>query len=168
MESRKFIRMLLTAVLLLILIPSITSYAQKETARNSIYLELLGNGVFYSINYDREFNDYLGMRVGLSYLPGVSTAFSTTEDIIMIPVMINTFIGNGNSKFELGAGIVYEGFTHSTIFGSSDSQIIITTTIGYRYQQKAGGLIFRIGFTPLITERGYILPFGGISIGTSF
>lgn len=146
-------------------------YAQEVTAPNSIYLELLGNGIIYSVNYDRMFCNNVSGRIGMTYFPALTSFFTTTENIFIMPVTLNYFIGDGNSKLELGAGIVYAQATLSTIFSNEEesaSGIAETVIIGYRYQQSEGGFLFRIGFTPFFRFDGGLYPFGGISIGTSF
>jgi hypothetical protein len=148
-----------------------TCSAQKLPAPNSIYLELLGNGIIYSINYDRMFNENVGGRIGFTYFPAVSAIFTSTKDIFVIPVMLNTFVGTGDSKLELGAGFVYAQATLSTIFSDQEedaSGMAGTITIGYRYQERTGGLLFRIGFTPFFKFNGEFMLYGGVSVGTSF
>jgi hypothetical protein len=43
--------------------------SQPFTARNSIFIEFLGSGFSYSLNYDRLITDNLSIRAGLSWLP---------------------------------------------------------------------------------------------------
>jgi hypothetical protein len=135
---------------------------------NSLYVELLGNAGLYSFNYDRLFTHNIGARVGFSYL-------HTSEDIIfremtfyLFPVSVNYFVGEGSSKLELGAGmtIISGSFDFIGIQGSG-SAVIPNLIIGYRYQPEDGGLLFRIGFTPLFAP-DKIQAWGGISLGAAF
>jgi hypothetical protein len=146
--------------------------AQTEISNNSIYLELLGNGVAYSINYDRMISEYVGARIGLSYIPEHETFFDKVGDTFIVPALINYFVGKGSSKLELGAGIIYIGGdknTHYIGFFSPkrNSAIRGTATFGYRHQSADGGFVFRIGFTPFFGF-GQFIPFGGISFGFCF
>ncbi len=172
MKERNYKKMFgRAASILCIFIAGTTCSGQRLIAPNGIYLELLGNGIIYSINYDRMFNESVGGRIGFSYFPSVPAFFTSTEDIFVIPVMINTFVGTGDSKLELGAGIVYARATLSTIFSDQKEDaagIAGTLTIGYRYQERTGGLVFRIGFTPFFKFNGEFMPYAGVSIGTSF
>jgi hypothetical protein len=43
--------------------PSLAQAAPQASARNSVYLELLGNGSVYSVNFEREILPHLGLRV---------------------------------------------------------------------------------------------------------
>jgi hypothetical protein len=158
-------------LIFLILINFHPSYAQRLLAPNSIYLELLGNGLLYSVNYDRMFNENFGARIGVTYFPALTSFFNTVEDIFLMPVTLNTFIGGENNKLEMGVGIVYLQLTASTIFSEEKQNVsgaAETLTIGYRYQPRLGGFVFRVGFTPIFRFGKKFVPFGGISIGTSF
>jgi hypothetical protein len=162
---------LIFLVALLGLIYPYKNFAQTETAKNSIYLELLGNGGLYSINYDRMFSENVGARVGLSYLSEFDIIFAKIEDLFIAPVTINYLVGERNSKLELGAGIVFISVKNSDIFGFTkaehNSAIRGTATFGYRYQPKDGGFVFRAGFTPVFGSQGFY-PSGGISFGFCF
>jgi hypothetical protein len=76
---------------LLFLLFSFQSYSQGKP--NSIYFEALGNGGFYSINYDRMFKESFGGKVGFSYLSKIDFIFTSIKDLLVIPVMLNYFIG---------------------------------------------------------------------------
>ncbi|MGE3669493.1 MAG: hypothetical protein AB7K71_07525, partial [Polyangiaceae bacterium] len=39
-----------------------------RSAKNSLYIELLGNGGLYSLNYERNLTDDVAARVGFSYI----------------------------------------------------------------------------------------------------
>ena len=120
------------------------------------------------------FSDSFGGRIGISYISEFNI-ITKIDNLFVVPATINYFIGNRNSKMEIGVGIVYAsvGNSHSSnIFGfksghNSASPIRGTATFGYRYQPKDGGLVFRIGFTPFFGS-GKFFPSGGISFGASF
>jgi hypothetical protein len=153
-----------------VLIINFSAQAQIPIATNSIYFEALGNGITYSINYDRMFTENLGARIGFSYLSELDFIVISFKNLVTIPVTMNYFLGSGDNKFELGAGFTYVSIDKADVFifeGHGGSGVAGTATIGYRYQQPGGGFLFRIGFTPLFNGKG-ILATGGISIGTSF
>jgi hypothetical protein len=148
------------------------NFAQTNAANNSLYLELLGNGVAYSVNYDRMIYEKVGGRIGLSYIPEHETFFDKVGNTFIIPALINYFIGKGGSKLELGAGIIYiagDKNTHYIGFFSPkhNSAIRGTATFGYRHQPADGGFVFRIGFTPFF-GLGQFIPFAEISFGFCF
>ena len=165
--KRKFFRCAAVFILFLLFFNNSIS---GQTNPNSIYFEALGNGVLYSINYDRLITENFGGRIGIMYLSSLDFFFVSAENFIIVPVMVNYFIGNKH-KLELGCGIIYASADNAEAFefgsGESSSAIGGTATIGYRYQLKEGGFLFRVGFTPIFGEGGFA-PSAGISLGFSF
>lgn len=140
--------------------------------RNAVYIEGLGNGGLYSLNYDHRFANDLSVRAGFSawWLGGTNEGFGF--GLIALPLTVNYLLGGNGEYLELGWGLVPGIFGASlTLFGqtSTASQPFIfgTGIIGYRYQPIKSGMIFRIDFTPLFTLKG-LLPWGGISLGYAF
>jgi hypothetical protein len=139
---------------------------KKDTwKKNTIYFELLGNGGVYSVNYDRLLSPSMSLRFGVSYLP-------TGNDIstITIPIMFNFLAGGGNSKFEVGVGIMVFSVNNwflSLPHGSPSSGVALTGFVGYRYQSNSSGSFYRIGVTPFYGYRNFI-PTIGLSGGFSF
>lgn len=142
--------------------------AQSSTSPNSVYFELLGNGLLYSLNYDRMITESFGARVGMSYIAPVGAAVFT------FPIMVHYLVGSGNSKLELGFGacLVSQPDNSSFSFKGSDkdfagSGALGTMIAGYRYQKADQGFVFRAGFTPFFGEIGFQASFG-ISAGYGF
>jgi hypothetical protein len=150
-------------------------------AENSIYLELGGNALLYSINFDRMISPDMGARIGIGYM-GLSTGTAPTDgpdhnasvSVLLVPATFNFFVsshdGNhvGSSKLELGLGVALvdiNGDFGGTTF--SGAGVGGTATIGYRYQPYDGGFLFRIGFTPVFASSTFF-PWGGISFGLTF
>lgn len=150
-----------------------------RTAVNTIYLEILGNGGIYSINYERMLQDNFGIRVGGSYF-GVSVQSPSkdstiTTNTLSFPIMANYFIGTEASRLELGLGValssasasvksVTNGETSVGGFGAN-----LTSTIAYRLQPPQGGFNFKIGVTPFLSlATGTFQIWGGISAGFGF
>lgn len=152
----------------LMILVSLNLNAQIKS--NSLYFEILGNGGLYSINYDRLITENLGGRIGFSYLPSIDIIFSSVENLIVIPVMVNYFAGE-DSKLELGAGIIFVSVDNIGFFGfesgEGGSAFAGTAVIGYRYQPKDGGFVFRVGLTPFFSGDGAAVS-GGLSLGLSF
>ena len=137
---------------------------------NSTYLELGGNGLWYSFNYERNLNhkDYIPVigRIGFSYLGNFSDA-----NTIIIPVTISLLFGKSNKKLELGGGPT---LLHS--FSEKITGVGALGIVAFRHQPLKGRIIYRIVFTPFVGEfssdKGYWnwvgYPLFGISIGYSF
>lgn len=154
-----------------------------RTAKNVVFAELLGNGLGYSVNYERLFDDTgFGVRAGFSYLSlGASggtgsTSSSVRVSWISVPILANYYVGSANHKLQLGLGVslVYatsEGRS-ADVFGSVSGLVpFVTGVIGYRYLPAKGGFNFGIGFTPLFIPGGEtrtFLPWGGIGLGAAF
>ena len=153
---------------LLVIILSCPAFSQSKP--NSLYIELLGNGGLYSVNYDRLFTENLGGRIGVMYLSSLDFIFSSVDNLLLVPITLNYFVGN-NHKLELGGGVVIVSADKIGSFGintrSGGTAIGGTATIGYRYQKSDGGFLFRIGFTPIFSDTDFV-PSGGLSLGFSF
>lgn len=113
---------------------------------SAIYAELAGQSVAISVNYEHIFPlkfkpIFFAVRAGLGWAGGTS-----------VPVTASFMWGN-QYMLEVGLGILY----------TPAADNIMTACIGYRYQPRGQGLLFRIGFTPLLTRYLY-LPVG-LSIG---
>ncbi len=148
----------------------IEAFAQpRNVSKNGLYLELLGNGLVYSINYERAINQFLHGRVGFMY--DVLHLLIKSEDeedrINMLPLMLNYTHGNSKHKFEIGLGIAFVftrgEFDDVGIF-DSETNLVGTATIGYRIQPESRGTLFRVSFTPFFGDEG-LLPWGGLTLG---
>ena len=138
------------------------------TARNAFYLELLGNGFLYSLNYDRLLTDQISGRVGFMFLGAASD--TSAAALAAAPIMVNYLVGQGNSHFEAGIGVTLlsGGIENVEDFEDEDfNGAIGTATLGYRYQRPAGGFVFRVGLTPFFGAGG-IVPYLGVSFGYGF
>ncbi|MCH7413640.1 hypothetical protein MM213_09100 [Belliella sp. R4-6] len=169
-------------------------YAQEEadifTAKNSVYVELGGNSLFYSLNYSRILHQHDRLKIsgsaGFSFfkqsggdqISGVSPYWSP-----LLPVEITAFWGRSCHHLEVGTGgtfyssrtLEFNPDASSNFQENKSLEAIIPLRIGYRYQQPKGGFFFRVGYTP-----GFNLSFssqnpvefhplwGGISLGKSF
>ncbi|MGB3850438.1 MAG: hypothetical protein WA958_10765 [Tunicatimonas sp.] len=172
----------ITALLSFVLITASSqcTYAQETTfsndfARNSVFLELGGNGLLYSLNYDHKFFDHASARIGAMFI-SVSANDPTTVDgrvsVFLLPLMANYLVGDGNSRLELGGGLLVGGVNaDATIDNEAIDDVAggaaFTANVGYRLQPRDGGFLFRIGFTPVISSAGF-LPWAGISFGATF
>jgi hypothetical protein len=138
---------------------------------NSLYLEIGGNAMGVSINYERVFVQskrfYLTGRVGLGV--GAYVRMSS-HDFLAIPLLLNFQYQLSNVVvLEFGAGSTLSFVTSHQYFNP-----LITGVIGMRVQSK-NGFLFKVGFTPLVNLDNTFqmwgfetfLPWAGISIGYS-
>lgn len=137
---------------------------QKQSlAPNAIYIEGLGAGIAYSINYERLVIEDLALRIGFSYLSlgrsinEASGGQITEAKIFTFPLTLSYLgVRSRSNALELGGGatLVYASGTGSG-FGLSASGSgvapIGTVLVGYRYHPFGGaGLQFRIGAMALM------------------
>jgi hypothetical protein len=163
----------------------------NHPAPNSIYLEGLGAGLVYSLNYERMVADDVGVRVGFSYLsfgasastPGGSA--SSSASFVTVPITAS-YIGvrGRKSSLELGGGVSlnYASASASGIGASASGSGLAplgVAMVGYRLHPVDGpGFQFRVGLMALVgnglgwsnpdpTKIG-VLPWGYLSLGASF
>ncbi len=149
----------------------------ERKAKNVVFAEALGNGLFYSINYERIIDRWnIGLRGGVSYFTyGVSSyGKSGNLTIVTFPIVASYYVGTPKHKLQLGLGgtILYTGVSSDSTGAKFESErsgagISATAVIGYRYLPPDGGFTFGVGFTPLLRP-GLFLPWGGAEAGYSF
>jgi hypothetical protein len=140
---------------------------------NSLYLEICGNAMLVSINYERlvvqSNRFYLTGRVGLGI--GTYIRRMSSQDFLSMPLLLNFQYQLSNVVLlEFGAGSTLSFVPSHQYFNP-----LITGVIGMRAQSKSG-FLFRVGFTPLVSldkdlisgEFETFFPWVGISLGYSF
>ena len=162
---------LLILVLSILIVPcqSNAQYSLAAPKQNQVYLELGGNGVIYSINYERLLSENFSLRGGFGITPGF---FFVEGTFIDIPVTASYLIGSERSKLEMGLGATFLASSNVEVFGldsNDQSLIILTGIVGYRYISPSG-FVFRIFFTPLYSSEGDppFVPYFGLSFGFAF
>jgi hypothetical protein len=136
---------------------------------NSVYLELLGNAAAYSINYERLLTPSLYVRVGAGYFALAESDSEEADGLGLFPIMAGYLTSGFPHKLELAIGIapaVTSGSWDDVGLFASDTDVVGTATIGYRYTAVRGFLL-RIGFTPFFASEAFT-PWGGLSVGYSF
>ena len=165
------------AAVLVGLVPLDAAAQSKRTAFNTIFVELGGNALLYSLNYERITAQDIGLRIGFSYVSLTATAgsASSSETAVGIPITASYLgLGSGSSKFELGGGILFERFSGASSSGFGDEIKVgvfvpmATFIAGYRYVPVNGGFNFKVGFTPVYHPDVGLFPWGGMSFGYGF
>ncbi len=135
---------------------------ETEFKKHNIFLELLGNGLSYSINYERLLKQGLSIRMGAGYFPDLDGFFTNTHHI-SLPILLNTLINiNRTTQFEAGLGA-------TLLFLNPNENFYITSSLGIKSVDPKTGKFFKISFTPFtndITKRIYFS--GGLSLGKTF
>jgi hypothetical protein len=155
--------------------PTETSPTERS-ANNALYIELLGAGLFYSLDYDRAFGP-IAARIGVGYFSITSgnsaSGGSASSTFISVPLTVS-YLGIGSLKhmFEVGAGVSINYFGGGASFAnvstsSSVTEVFGTVVLGYRYQPPDGGFFLRAGIDPIIGNFGF-LPWPYVGLGATF
>jgi len=132
-------------------------------SKNTIYLELLGNGGIYSFNYDRIILTKklfkISGSIGISYIP----PFVRYNHTLTYPIEINFLYGKKN-YFELGIGYtpVFNLYKED-IFKIYDIYSYPVLRIGYRFQKPNGGFFFRTGLLLYFVKNEFITDYSNYS-----
>ena len=165
---------------------SINVFTQNDLSKNAIYLELLGKGFFYSLNYERniiQINDVIGINLsaGMGVFPGLTSIEKSTD--LFIPLEGNLCFSKGAHHGVIGYGSTFWRYkvNHIEIDNSNLSQQPISPTLiainewfahmvlEYRYKKPEGGFLFKAGYTPLFFAPVDNTSFNGkINYQTSF
>ncbi len=166
-----------------------TISAQKDSSsnKNAVYIELMGIGGAYSINYDRILSQFspsvkFAGRLGYSYYG--AKLWQTQYSIHNLMVEFNLLVGKKPLQFETGFGymrtlnqkeqvpLYMQGNPGGYNFVTYNS---FSVRLGMRHQKPGKRFLFRLAFTPLYIETDlyypaqYMLqPWGATSIGYSF
>jgi hypothetical protein len=161
----------------------------KKRYVKSVFLELLGNGGLYSVNYDmrteRNRRNGWGFKAGLSYFSLSATDNIGTSNLkiqlLTAPITLNYLFGKRKGFFELGLGATPINFrlngrtlsdTELNNYVFEQGNIYVNTlighaVIGYRHIPLKKGIMYRVSFTPFITTRPLTF-FVGFSVGYQF
>ena len=156
--------------------------------QHSVYLELLGTGRYYSINYEWRYRP-LALRAGAAGMNVGNNYNKETSNVISIPVGL-LLIANPekNGGIELGFGYtatfgtrsynINEGTKYPAEIRTYDRDDFPSIQLGYRLQPRSGGLIMRIDATLLYLSAAnnknnefnapYLQPWFGFSMGYTF
>ncbi|MCE3282407.1 MAG: hypothetical protein K0Q66_1144 [Chitinophagaceae bacterium] len=165
-----------------------TSPATKPLSATgkAVYLEALGIGGLYSLNFDTRLvkgkQDGWGIRAGLEYCRVRTINYygdTLQQDVFGLPLMVNYLLGKGNNFLELGLGVTYfirrpngellseqEEYTIPKL-GIRPPAVLGSMMVGYRYVPEGKGMMFGASFNPLLGNN-YGYPSVGLKIGYKF
>jgi len=145
---------------------SINTLSQEINNKNRVYLEFLGKGLFYSMNYEREIihtdiNINMNISAGISVFPGLTSLESSVD--LFLPFEINGSYSFGNHHAAIGYGTTFWKYkiNYIEIDNTNLSQQPVEPSLvvirewfahlclEYRYMKPEGGLMLKAGYTPL-------------------
>jgi hypothetical protein len=149
--------------------------AAPVSRSNALFLELLGNGGVYSVNYERMWNDHLGLRIGYGIWNSPILFEGTAPDQYQtVPVSVSYLLGSGERKLEFGGGVTLgRGTFDRDQYDRRDFSFrSLTAIVGYRSHPPGRGYLFRAGVTPFYSfddgDEAYPDPGFTLSAGVSF
>ena len=112
----------------------------QDIPKNSIYFELGGTGLFYTLNYERTlFEDVYFERVNARIGFGKLSDYSV--QLTSVPVMLH-LLKNARHGPDLGAGILF--FSDKENWLGMDDRRLFALALGYRYQSPGGRVRFQV------------------------
>ncbi|MBS1755103.1 MAG: hypothetical protein KF741_10695 [Ferruginibacter sp.] len=155
----------------------------KVTKSKFFFVELLGSGGVYSINYDFRFDKSIsnkwGLRTGIEFLPIKTVNFSGDEltyRSVLFPFMLNYLVGKKNKFLELGLGAVYVFKQRNGELLAQEHEYFIQNinrripnvygaiSVGFRRNPIKGKIMWGVSITPLVGN-SFIVPNIGFKIG---
>jgi hypothetical protein len=176
-------------ILIIILLALVTTSFAQTIKNNSVYVELLGNGIVYSVNYDRiiQISNHfkLAPRVGITYWP---QSESSRYSSFIIPFEVNAlWAKRAESKnfAEGGLGLNLIGLKDYYGYDPAKGNLwknkfarVTTVRLGYRHQKPTGGFMYRAGLLVPIAQDQFSMDrvgddiflriYAGFSLGYTF
>lgn len=129
--------------------------------KNFIYMEIGGNGMFYSINYERTVfrKDLISVQARAGY--------GIVPDRFSFPIAANVALGRNHKKFEMGIGTTIENITTQDI-GFYEFKAHLVPSIAYRYESDKHFFLRLALMSHYFFDSGEVLPGFGVSLGGMF
>jgi hypothetical protein len=144
---------------------------------NAIFLEVLGNGGAFSLNFERMVSDGVAVRAGVA---NWSTQDFGKTSVTTVPLTVSHLPRGSAGGLEVGGGFTLGSKKEEVrpLSGgdwlTTDSQTIVDLTgiLGYRWVRPSGWM-FRVTFTPFIPLSGDypdsgFFPSAGLTVGRVF
>jgi hypothetical protein len=144
-----------------------------NNARNIIYTEAFGTAGYGSVNFERLIGTKGNMRIGFRGGLGTYNIYDFTGKFnpdLIFPLSLNMYLFEPHCV-ELGVGNTLSSIVQLRDAGwqpERQKRLSANFILGYRYYRNEGGLIIRIGYTPIIEFYRRLVHWGGISVGYAF
>lgn len=153
------------------------AFAQNAARSNSVYAELAGNGLFYSLGYEKvlisKSKDVLAARIGICLYP-----VSVPSERAVFKTLPVEIVSRGIHKnVEVGIGITPFSHFFYHVVNPDDHDIEqslaywVLGRVGYRSTPGKRGLFWSAAFTPKLydsTRDKYKIYWFGAAIGKNF
>ena len=150
------------ASVLPLLLLALCSQLFAQTSPNAIIFDLGGNGLLYSLNYERSLTENLNARFGLSFLEIRERQTEKTLAVMSFPVSANYLFKLRSSQHCIESGIgVMNLLTNGDLVESQGVTRFFFNpfvNLGYRYHPVQKGLTYRAGLSPFYGTKSLIDP----------
>ena len=142
--------------------PSTLSAQGRSASGSRAYVEVLGNGLVFSVNFEHTVWRELDVRVGAGGLGLEGVKY------VLGFAMAGWQVSHGRHAVHvgLGGGIIrfvnvffLDGRPQTTFYG--------TAALAYRFQPRPRGMFLQLAFTPVLAESTFS-PWPGLAIGYAF
>lgn len=170
MYTHSFLFSRVVAVAAFLLLMTMSSFAQSSSSlKNDIYVEAGGNGLFGSVNYERQLSKTPGvsLRVGVGF-------YTENRFFLTLPAAVHFLIPlkKPNSFIDASAGVTWAR-ANGQVFKSDEAVadehfVCLIPSVGYRRHVK-NDWMWRVSLTPTfnITNDAFI-PWVGFAVGKRF
>ena len=149
MINRLLNRRVLCCASLLLALSATAGHAQDTAPpMRAVYVELLGNGGVYSVNYERALTPAVRVRVGAASWTTDSFWSNAETRIQTFPMTLHVVSGGGAHHLETGIGVLPGHRSRDRDFGVPGGFVSLIAFVGYRYERPPRRFVFRMGFTP--------------------
>lgn len=174
------------SILTLLFISIETNAQDSANYKNSVMLEIGGNGLAYSVNYERFLSNKFNLRAGVSFLKIIENQTDKSIIFMSYPISFSYLINLNNQKHYIETGVGTMNLVTSGDLieykGVTNYYVNPFLNLGYRYEPSKSRFLYRIGLSPFLgttsltnpTEQGFrplgseIQVWGYIAIGYMF
>jgi len=162
-KSCGLIKFLVLALIWILISGGFSGAQTQEPARNRVYLDVFGPGFLYSLNYERNVNQRVGIRLGAGGSPLSGFSYVLTFG------MLTATVGGPVHSLHAGLGAGIGWFIDVDILESPDELGGYGVfSVGYQFQPRPRGVFFRLSYTPIFNFHVIEPLWGGISVGWAF
>lgn len=144
-------------LLIVFLIACVVQSPYAQNRRNSVQFELGGNGLLYSLGYERLAWEEIALKAGVSFFrlteKGTDKDFNIATLPIGVSYLLNISKARHFAELGVGANFICLSSTMNSYVRETDYYLNPTANIGYRYYSKNGRWIYKVSFTPFYGTR---------------
>ncbi|MDF2514861.1 MAG: Uncharacterized protein K0R59_157 [Sphingobacterium sp.] len=145
------------------------SNSNNAQGQKYVFVEAGGSSIFAAVNFDMRFKksarEGFGLRAGVGNTLGVFDS-EVVKDVVIFPAGVNYVYGSKKSSLVVGLNTSIALMKHNN---GSESPVIISPEIGYRYRPYEKGIAFHVSYVPLFNTADGTMPVWlGLGLGYSW